>query len=154
MQEEARTFLGRQASQEEHELFRKFFLSLENLDGVRPVVDGEDFMGVYGVVPAGDGARVFADRNDGVRLFHAEFFNIVNPSAGVRSGAVKLGGVQVHHQGLARGFFHLHAGQVSHPVMGVDDVKVLLHGDFYRDFGELDDFQGQVPGIEVLLVFE
>ena len=27
-------------------------------------VDGEDFMGVYGVVPAGDGARVFADRND------------------------------------------------------------------------------------------
>lgn len=38
--------------------------------------------------------------------------------------------------------------------MGVDDVKVLLHGDFYRDFGELDDFQGQVPGIEVLLVFE
>ena len=86
-------------------------------------------MGVDGIVPAGDGSRVFTDRDNGIRLFHAEFFNVVNPAAGIRSGTVKLGSVQMHHQGLARGFFHFHASQIGHPVMGVDNVKILLVED-------------------------
>ena len=36
----------------------------------------------------------------------------------------------------------------------MDDVEFLLHGDFGRDFGKLNDLQRQVPGIEVFLVFE
>ena len=154
LEEEAGALLGGEASQEKHELFREFLLALEDLDRVRPVVDGKDFVRVNGVMAADDGARVLADRNDGVRLFHAEFFNVVNPAAGIRSGAVELGGVQVHHQGLARGLLHFYPGQVGHPVVGVDDVEVLLHGDFGRDLGKLNDLQRQVPGIEVFLVFE
>ena len=134
LKEESRTFLRRQATQEEHEFFREFFLAFEDFDRIRAVVNGKYLMGVNGIVPAGDGSRVFADRDNGIRLFHAEFFNVVNPAAGIRSGPVKLGSVQVHHQGLARGFFHFHASQVGQPVVGVDNVKILLEGDFYRYF--------------------
>lgn len=58
-----------------------------------------------------------------------------------------LGGVDVHDQGLPRGALHGDGGLEGHPIVGVDDVEVLVGGDAQGRQRVALDFGHQVPGV-------
>ena len=111
----------------------------------------ENLGGVNAVVPGCHGAGVLGNRNYRICLFHAVFLDVVNPAAGICTGTVELRGVQVHHQGLSSGFLYFHTGQVGHPVVRMHHVKIIFAGHDGANLGELDDFAGQITGIQVFL---
>lgn len=77
-------------------------------------------------------ADVLGQMRDGDNLHgavHAASLDVVNAGVDVLAGAVELGGVNMNDQGLALQAGNGQCRGESHPVMRVDNVKVIVAGN-------------------------
>ena len=112
-------------------------------------MNDDDFLRWRLIVIEADFPAVVAHRDDKISGLQDIFFDFIDPAALAWPRAVVGEGMGVKYEGLASLFTDFQPRKRGHPVMGVDDVEVMMAGRL-RDFlSESDDLGAKIRAIEV-----
>ena len=115
--------------------------------GVDGVVHRHHFCRVLPVVVDDGAAGEFRNAHDAVGMVHAVALNGVDRGVDIAARAVEIRGVDVHHQRLSAHLLGVDARGIGEPVVGMDDVILLLSGNDTRHDGVVVDLFLQIVGI-------
>ena len=115
--------------------------------GVDGVVHRHHFRRILPVVVDDRAAGEFRNAHDAVGMVHAVALNGVDRGVDIAARAVEIRGVDVHHQRFAAHLLGVDARGIGEPVVGMDDVILLLPSDDARHDGVVVDLFLQIVGI-------
>ena len=92
-------------------------------------------------------SREFRHAHDAVSVVHTVFLNGIDGGVHLSARTVEVSGVHVNHQGTSAHLFGVDAGRIGEPVVGMDNVVLLLSGNDASHDGIVVDFFLQVVGI-------
>ena len=115
--------------------------------GVDGVVHRHHFCRILPVVVDDGAACEFRNAHDAVGMIHTVALNGVDGGIDVAARAVEIRGVDVHHEGFSAHLLGMYARGIREPVVGVDNIVVLLAGDDAGHDGVVVDLFLQVVGI-------
>jgi hypothetical protein len=82
-----------------------------------------------------------------IRLFHTLFFNCKYFGIDMVAGAIDFSGMYMHDERFSADFLCFYSRQVSHPVMGMNDIKGVLPRNFRPRVGIPLNFLHQIGAI-------
>ena len=150
------TFLHRDAAEEGNHFFLAPLMAfaalahhLQNVvgKGVDGIVHRDALGGVLVVMVDDRLAREFGNAHDAIGVVHTVLLNAVDRGVHIAARTVEVGGVHVNDEGLAAHALGVNACGIGEPVVGVDDVELLLAGNDACHDGIVVDFVVQVFGI-------
>ncbi len=129
MEEVFRTFLHRNAAQEKHNLL--IFFDDGFIHGPFPValdavINDFNFIAADTVSAHDNIAGKMAHGNDFVGPVHAFSFDVINHLVYMLAAAVEFCRMHVHNQRSSTYSRHGNSRRIGHPVMGVDNIKLLI----------------------------
>ena len=130
-----RSLLESDSSEEGDDLVAHSPLDLQVLPAaeVHGVVDGHDLLRVNAVLVDDDVPREVADGDHLVGGHHSPLLDVIDTAVDLILGStVERRGVHVDNQWLAGQFLGRDSGQIGQPVVGVDDVELILVLHSYR----------------------
>ena len=116
----------------------------QRIDGI---VHGDALRRVLMVVVDHRLAREFRHAHDAVGMVHTVFLDGIDRGVHLSARAVEVCGVHVDHQGASAHLLGVDASRIGEPVVGVNDVILLLSGDDTSHDGVVVDFFLEVVGI-------
>ena len=115
--------------------------------GVDAVVDHLDLVGIDVVARGQNVLGQIADRDDAGRGVESGPLDVVDALMDVLAAAVKLGGVNVYYERLARQLGHGHPRRVGHPVVCVDHFERFVASEHRGQAGVVLNFAEHVAAV-------
>src|SRR5690554_1725958 len=81
------------------------------------------------IMPCYDIASIIAHRNNHIGMFHGKFLKVKYPPSAIGASSIEIQGMHMQCQRFSRLKLQLYSRQKGHPVMRIDDIKILVGHD-------------------------